>query len=263
MPLPELTMLFELDGLFQEFLSSPRRPRYGISVTDAAPDLSVISAELRFLKDRSYCCAEATCHIPRRCDRLVLLASKRSIQMPDDVEVHWRCIVKEGARLQCLEGLGIPTESKAYEFTHVSGGPSSKKESATPPQNPPPDFTGLWINDHGGGARVETEYVAGVPNGRYRSWNEEGVCLREGFKKNGQWDGELITRNSDGTVLDVSTFNEGTGIYKIFNSNGRLTDEIPMQHGKPHGTAKRWVCGELVEMRHYVEGQCVAVNCLK
>jgi len=260
MPLPELTVLFELDRLFHDYFAF-KRPRYGISVTDAAPDLSVINVEFRFLKGHSYCCAEPGCHVPCRCDRLVRLAAERSIRLPDDVMVRWHCIVEEGARLQCLSGLELPAESEAYEFDDVSGCPSKMIAPVVVEQKPPSDFTGLWSVIRGYGARIEIEYVNGVPNGCYRYWHEQGVCIREGFTKNGQWDGKFITRKTDGTVLDVSEFNEGTGIYRIFNSNGQLTDEIPLQHGKPHGAAKRWCFGKLVEIRHYLDGQCVAANC--
>jgi antitoxin component YwqK of YwqJK toxin-antitoxin module len=128
-------------------------------------------------------------------------------------------------------------------------------------QEPPPNFTGLWTRRRDYGARTEIEYVNGVPNGVWRYWHEHGACLREGFKKNGQWHGKLITRAADGTVLDVSEFDEGTGVYRIFNSNHQLTDEVPLRRGRPHGVARRWVLGKLVETRHYVDGQCVAASC--
>lgn len=126
-------------------------------------------------------------------------------------------------------------------------------------EQPPSDFTGLWTIHRPYGARIEIEYVQGAPNGSYRYWHENGACLREGFKRNGQWHGTLIARAADGTVLDTSDFDEGTGVYRIFNSDHQLTDEIPLRHGRPHGTAKRWMLGKLVETRHYVDGQCIAL----
>jgi hypothetical protein len=65
----------------------------------------------------------------------------------------------------------------------------------------------------------------------------------------------------DGTVLDESEFIEGTGTYRIFNSGGRLTDEIPLRHGKPHGAAKSWRGGKPAVICHYVDGQRVAASC--
>ena len=261
MSLPELDLLFQLDKLFHEYFTSPRRPRYGISVTDAAPDLSTIHVELRFLKDHSYCCAQPDCHIPHKSDRLIRLAAEHSIHLPEGVAIHWHCIIEEGARLQCLSALGRSTECKSYEFDHVTGGPeNSNKTSHSSPPNPPPDFTGLWTVADPHGGRSETEYVAGLPNGVYRRWLQNGTCIREGFKKNGQWHGKLITRSRDGTVLDVSEFTDGTGTYRIFNANGQLANETPLRHGRPHGPAKRWCLGKLVETRHYVNGLCIASN---
>jgi antitoxin component YwqK of YwqJK toxin-antitoxin module len=103
--------------------------------------------------------------------------------------------------------------------------------------------------------------VDGVRNGCYRSWNADGVCLREGSYRNGLRDGALITRKSDGTVLDASEFNEGTGTYRIFNASGQLTDEFPLRDGKLHGAATTWRGGKVAAIRHYVDGQCVAANC--
>lgn len=261
MPLLELEHLFLLDVIFNEFLRSPRRPRYGINVTDATSDLSEIYVELRFLAGRSYCCAEPDCHIPSTCKRLVALAETHGLRLPDDVRVHWHCVVEEGARLQVLNSMGGFPETKGYTFDVVAGGRTLAANASriAAPQRPA-DFSGVWTVDQGFG-RTEAEYIDGVANGRFRSWNESGVCLREGFKKDGRWDGELITRGSDGTVLDVSEFREGTGVYRIFNARGQLTDEIPMRDGKAHGAAKRWVHGRLVEIRHYEDGACVAVNC--
>jgi len=113
---------------------------------------------------------------------------------------------------------------------------------------------------HCGGDRLEVEYVDGIREGVHRYVKANGVCIREGQKKVGKWHGRHIIRATDGTVLSDSEFTEGTGIYRIFNSAKQLTDEIPLRDGKPHGTAKRWVFGNLVELRNYNEGLCIAVT---
>ena len=128
-------------------------------------------------------------------------------------------------------------------------------------QEPPPNFTGLWTVHRPWGARIEIEYVNGVPNGIYRSWNRDGACLREGSKKEGLWHGTLVTRSADGTLLDVSEFDEGTGVYRIFNSNHQMTDEVPMLRGKPHGVVRCWRLGKLVTTRFYHNGICSAAIC--
>jgi hypothetical protein len=254
--------LSELGDLFQELLGPKRRLRFGVRVTGAAADLSVIDAEFRFLAGRSYCCTQPGCHLPWNCERLVRLAAERSIRLPDDVTVRWHCLVEEGARNLCLREFGRPIESKAHEFDFVSGGPSATIKAADrAAQKPPPDFTGLWTIERFDGGRTEIEYVDGVPNGSYRSWLENGVCLREGCKRNGKWHGTLITRKSDGTVLDVSEFEDGTGTYRIFNTKGRLTDEVPLRNGKPHGVARRWRSEKLVVTEHFVDGKRVAAEC--
>ncbi len=261
MALPELDHLFRLDTIFSELLRSPRGPRYGVTVKDAASDLSEIYVELRFLAGRSYCCAEPSCHIPSTCKQLVALAEQHALRVPDDVRVYWHCVVEEGARLQVLNSFGVSPETKAYAFDFItSGATETPGAAATPSQKPPADFSGVWTVD-GVTGRSETECVGGIPNGRFRIWSREGVCLREGFKRNGKWDGQLITRGSDGVVRDVSEFSEGTGVYRIFNARGQLTDEIPMREGKAHGAAHRWSKGKLVEIRHYVDGKCAAANC--
>ncbi len=125
-------------------------------------------------------------------------------------------------------------------------------------KQPPPNYTGLWTINRPGGSRIEIGYVNGIPNGVYRYWHEFGTCLRDGFKKNGQWHGTLVTRSADGTVLDVSEFDEGTGVYRIFNSNHQLTDEVPLLRGKPHGVVRCWCLGKLVVTMYYDNGQCSA-----
>jgi hypothetical protein len=253
--------LSQLDDLFRELFASKSRLRYGISVTGAAPDLSTIDVDFRFLTGQSYCCIEPGCHLPWSCADLVRLAAERSGRLPDDVVVKWHCIVEEGARDQTLRAFGRSVESKAHEFDFVSGDPSARINAADGSGKPPLGFTGLWTVDLGNGARTETEYVDGIPNGRFCHWNADGVCLKEGAKKNGLWDGILILRTSGGTVLDASEFSEGTGIYRIFNSLGQLTDEFPLRHGKPHGAVTTWRGGKRAVVRHFVDGQCVAANC--
>ena len=127
-------------------------------------------------------------------------------------------------------------------------------------QLPPEHFTGLWVRHRDDGTRIEAEYSEGVLNGIYRYWHPSGICLRDGFKKAGLWHGELITRGADGTILDVSEFNEGTGVYRIFNSNHQMTDEIPLVDGKPHGVVRTWQLGKLGLIRHFTNGKCIAAS---
>jgi hypothetical protein len=248
-------MTAQLEEVICELLTRNKVLRFRISAVEAAPDLSSIDVVVHFLAGHSYCCAEGGCHFPWTCDRLIKLAAAHSICLPENVIVRWHCNVEEGARLQCHAALGQPAESRAYQFEDISPRPRTLSEP-----KPPPDFTGLWTTHHSYGGRSEDEYVNGVKNGVFRRWDKNGVCRREGFGKEGKYHGQLIIRNSDGTVLDESVFDEGTGIYRIFNSSGRLTDEIPMRHGRAHGTAKRWVNERLVELRYYVDGQCVGAS---
>lgn len=122
----------------------------------------------------------------------------------------------------------------------------------------PENFTGLWSSHYGRNDRTEQEYVNGIANGPYRSILENGVTHREGFKKNGLWHGTLIVRNCRGEVLDSTEFHEGTGIYRIFNSAGQMTDEVPLVHGKPHGAARCWRYGKLAMTRYFDHGICSA-----
>jgi hypothetical protein len=85
--------------------------------------------------------------------------------------------------------------------------------------------------------------VNSVPNGRYRSRLLNGVCLREASVKDGQWHGTMTVRRSDGVVLDVSEFENGTEVYRIFTADGRLTDQIPLRRGKS-------------VVRYFIDGWC-------
>jgi antitoxin component YwqK of YwqJK toxin-antitoxin module len=107
---------------------------------------------------------------------------------------------------------------------------------------------------------VVADYVAGVQDGAYRSLHQSGICLREGFKKNGQWHGPLITRGTSGRILDISQFNEGTGVYRIFSADETLVDEIPIIWGKPHGVALTWRRDGIIVTRWFEHGQCVAAS---
>lgn len=123
----------------------------------------------------------------------------------------------------------------------------------------PDNYTGVWINRHGTNARTEQHYVNGIANGPYRSILENGVVHREGYKHDGLWHGTLIVRNSRGEVLDSGEFVDGTGVYRIFNSAGQMTDEVRLLHGKPHGVVRCWRLAKLVMTRYYDHGVCNAV----
>ncbi len=49
------------------------------------------------------------------------LASDRHIQLPEQVVVHWHCIVEGGVQLECHRQFGIPLESAAFEFDATTG----------------------------------------------------------------------------------------------------------------------------------------------
>jgi hypothetical protein len=91
-------------------------------MSDAAPGLSVIDVDLSFIADRTYCCAEPGCHLPRDNRRLRSLAAERGIQLPEAVAVRWHCHVEQGAKFQCMKRFGLPVESEAYDFEVTYGG---------------------------------------------------------------------------------------------------------------------------------------------
>jgi hypothetical protein len=113
----------ELDNLFRDLLASNRGPGYGVSVIGAAHDLSVIDVDLRFIAGRTYCCAEPGCHLPldKEARRLRSLAAERAIRLPEAMTIRWHCHVEEGAKLECHKSLGLPAESKAYDFEFACG----------------------------------------------------------------------------------------------------------------------------------------------
>jgi hypothetical protein len=109
----------ELTDVFVELLRNDRAPEYGVKVTDAAEDLSHLDVEIVFLAGKTYCCAEPMCHLPRDSKRLMKLAAIRSISIPEDSTIKWHFRIEAGARLECLQALGLPLESKAYQFDVV------------------------------------------------------------------------------------------------------------------------------------------------
>jgi hypothetical protein len=144
-----------------------------------------------------------------------------------------------------------------FKLTHYTEPCPLRGERLFMQANKPPDgFTGVWTTCDPGGGRCETEYVGGVANGSYRSVLSNGVCIREAGKKNGHWHGPMIIRNAEGAILDSSDFYEGTGTYRIFSSEGRLMDEVPMLHGKKHGLVRCWRGGHYVETR-YLDGEAL------
>jgi antitoxin component YwqK of YwqJK toxin-antitoxin module len=127
---------------------------------------------------------------------------------------------------------------------------------------PPEGFTGLWVlSSPTDGCKREIEYVAGKPNGRFRFYLPNGVVQREGSMIEGLYHGEMTVRNSWGVVLDVSHFEHGTGVYRIFMSSGHLGWEIPIRGGKKHGLVKRFdVHGALRCIEDYRDGQLVSTK---
>jgi hypothetical protein len=113
----------ELDSLFRDLLAANRGPGYGVSLIGAAPDLSVIDVDLRFIAGQTYCCAEPGCHLPfdKEQRRVRQLAAERAIQLPEALTVRWHCHVEEGAKLECHKSFRLPVESKAYDFLVAYG----------------------------------------------------------------------------------------------------------------------------------------------
>ena len=75
--------------------------------------------------------------------------------------------------------------------------------------------------------------------------------------KHGLQDGFVIVRNSNGDILDEAKFVEGTGIHRIFSTDGRLGWEIPHRNGKPQGTKRHYIKGAIVEEKLYRDGTLV------
>jgi antitoxin component YwqK of YwqJK toxin-antitoxin module len=125
---------------------------------------------------------------------------------------------------------------------------------------PSDDFTGTWISPPRlDGGWHEVAYENGRPNGRFRRYLNNGVIHREGSMLNGLYHGEMIVRDSSGNVLDVSHFEHGTGIYRIFMSGGQLGWEIPIRNGKRHGLVKRFkVDGSSISVEEFVDDKRVS-----
>jgi hypothetical protein len=104
----------EIEALIQELLASNDSPGYGIAVRNVTshPGDSAIDVDVRFLSGRIYCCAEPACHLPKDLSRIPLLAG---------FTVRWHCRVEQGARLTCLEALGLPIDSPGFEYEFVTG----------------------------------------------------------------------------------------------------------------------------------------------
>jgi len=125
---------------------------------------------------------------------------------------------------------------------------------------PPDDFTGLWISRGCDGSRREWEMVEGVRTGLWRVILANGVVQRECLIQDGLYHGEMVVRNDRGEVLDVSPFDRGSGIYRIFMSSGKLGWEIEVRGGKKHGLAKRFtIGGELSLIEVFEDGRRIGV----
>ena len=123
---------------------------------------------------------------------------------------------------------------------------------------PPAGFSGTWVRNQPGAPRSEIEYVDGVPNGRVRRWSRDCRLLFEGHVKDGLWHGALTHWGANGDVLDVSRFDHGTGIYRIYSSSGKLAQEISLRAGKRDGITRRWNgLRELVSVERYWDGNLI------
>ena len=122
-------------------------------------------------------------------------------------------------------------------------------------QNPPDDFTGLWIYKCPTGMVYEKEFVHGEEHGVYRHKNLSGIALREGVKHEGLDHGVVTVRDSEGNVLDNYQFNYGTGIHRIYTSLGVLGWVIPYKDGLQHGMKYHYINGGIVSEQEYCNGQ--------
>jgi antitoxin component YwqK of YwqJK toxin-antitoxin module len=131
--------------------------------------------------------------------------------------------------------------------------------SDSSPDTPPAGFTGVWIREDRWGGRREFTYADGVREGHFRYILPNGVVQREGQCHEDEFHGTMITRDSTGQILDRSTFVNGTGVYRIFTSEGSLSWEIPLRRGKRHGLVRRR-CGGIWTEEEWRDGGRVSSN---
>lgn len=75
-----------------------------------------------------------------------------------------------------------------------------------------------WTFGPLGEVRIEQEYDAGIPHGRYTAWLEDGMLKMDGRFKEGK----------------------KVGLWRVFNREGRPQIEIPLKDGQKHGTSVRF-----------------------
>lgn len=104
----------EIEKLFKEYFAGNRCQAFGVEVVRAEANLSCIDLRLTFLAEYSYCCAEPICHFSW--DRFRQFANERGTLIPDECRICLHGVVEEGAILENLAAVGVPTASEAYEY---------------------------------------------------------------------------------------------------------------------------------------------------
>ncbi len=242
---------------FEEFVApnssggaQPRDERsWEVLSFDAAEGLVV---RLTFLAGQSYCCFEPGCHLGLHTssdwrELRGLFAQRGLTASTRPLVIRLEGVVERGAASTAYPS-GHNGASEAYSFDEVFDEAEKLAVEVEPsPSQPPSGFTGVWVSEEHGGSRREDSYVDGVLSGPFRSMMASGVVHREGSYRRGQYHGAMVTRGSDGAVLDRSEFVDGTGIYRIFTCDGELAWEVPLSHGVKHGFVRRRRAGTWTE----------------
>lgn len=106
-------------------------------------------------------------------------------------------------------------------------------------QQPPDDFTGIWKFESPDGSYREISYLSGVQTGPARIVLRNGITQRKYELLDGKFHGTMSVYSSSRQLLDQSEFENGTGTYHIFTTDGHLGWEIPLVKGKKHGIVRR------------------------
>ena len=92
------------------------RPDYYVKALTISNDKTTIFAEFAFKAEETYCCSELTCHFGPDWEKIRNKAKESDVVLARPLSIEFKVSVEKDARFEVYKSIGLPLESKGYEY---------------------------------------------------------------------------------------------------------------------------------------------------